>query len=120
MSGELLGRRLLRLDAVYCAAAGLIAVAFVAPVAGLLQVPRAALALAGAAAVVWALVLVGLARSRAWRASVAVVAAANGLAAAGLAALAFVSPATAALVLLAAVAAEVAAFAVGQVVALRR
>ena len=47
MSGELLGRRLLRLDALYCAVAGLIALLLFAPLAGLLGAPPAVL-LAGA------------------------------------------------------------------------
>ena len=92
MSGEALGRRLLRLDAVYCAGAGLILVALFMP----------------------------LARLPAWRATVARIAAANAVAALALVALAALSPALAARLLLAAVAVEVAAFAGGQVAALRR
>ena len=120
MTGEALGRRLLVLDACYCGAAGLLAIGLVVPLARLVQVPRLALALAGAATIVWALVLRRLAGRLDWRLPVAAVAVANGVAAAGLAVLAAVAPATAAKLLLAAVAAEVAAFAVGQVVALRR
>ena len=39
MSGEALGRRLLRLDAAYCAAAGLIALVLAAPLSRLSGVP---------------------------------------------------------------------------------
>ena len=39
MSGEALGRRLLRLDALYCAGAGLIALILFAPLAELFDVP---------------------------------------------------------------------------------
>jgi hypothetical protein len=120
VTGEALGRRLLRLDALYCAAAGVIAIALFAPLAELLHTPPAIPAVAGAATLVWATVVLGLARRPAWRPPVAAVAVANGLAAAGLAVLAVVSPALAGRLLLAAVAAEVGAFAVGQVVALRR
>ena len=120
MTGEALGRRLLLLDACYCGAAGMLAIGFVVPLARLLQVPRLALAVAGAATIVWAILLRRLAGRLDWRLPVAAVAAANGVAAGGLAGLALVSPAAAAKVLLAAVAVEVAAFAVGQVVALRR
>ena len=120
MSGETLGRRLLRLDAVYCAGAGLIAVALFAPLAQLFDTPRLVPAAAGVATVVWAELLRRFARLPAWRQPVSLVAAANVLAAAGLAGLAVVAPSTAARILLAAVAVEVAAFAAGQVTALRR
>jgi hypothetical protein len=120
VSGEVLGRRLLRLDAVYCAGAGLIAVALFAPIARLLEAPQAVPAVAGAVAIGWALVLRSLARRPGWRVHVGSVAAANAVAAGAIAALAVLAPATAARLLLAAVALEVGAFAVAQVVALRR
>jgi hypothetical protein len=119
VSGETLGRRLLRLDAAYCAAAGLIAVAAFAPLAELLAAPRALLVVAGVGALGWALLLRRLASRTEWRAPVAV-AAANLLAAGAIAALAFATPELAGQLLLAAVAIEVAAFAAGQLAALRR
>ena len=91
-----------------------------APLGALLGVPEALLVVAGAATVAWAVVLHGLARRSAWRTAVSAVAVANALAALGLAVLALVSPAAGARLLLAAVALEVAALAVGQMVALRR
>jgi hypothetical protein len=118
--GEVLGRRLLRLDAIYCAGAGLIALALFAPLARLLETPRAIPLAAGTATLVWAAVLLRLARRAEWRAPVATVAAANAGAALAIAVLAVFAPGAAARVLLTAVAVEVAAFAAGQVVALRR
>jgi hypothetical protein len=120
VTGETLGRRLLRLDAAYCAVGGLIAVAAVAPLAELLAAPRGLLVAAGIGAIGWALLLHRLARRTDWRAPVAVVAAANLLGAAAIAALAFATPELAGQLLIAAVAIEVAAFAAGQVAALRR
>ena len=118
MTGETLGRRLLRLDAAYCAAAGLIAV--FAPLSELLAAPHALLVVGGAVAVAWALLLHRLARRTHWRTPLVVVAAANVLAAGAIAALAFATPQLAGQLLLAAVAIEVAAFAAGQLTALRR
>ena len=120
VSGEALGRGLLRVDAAYCAATGLILIAAVAPLSEILAAPQALLVLGGVAAVAWALVLRQLARRARWRAPVAVVASANLLATAAIAALALATPRLAGQLLLAAVAVEVAAFAAGQAVALRR
>src|SRR6266540_3877610 len=120
MSGEVLGRRLLRLDAIYCTGAGLIALVLFAPLARVLETPRTVPLAAGAATLVWAAALLHLARRGAWRIPVATVAAANAGAALAIAVLAVFAPATAARLLLAAVAVEVAAFAAGQVAALRR
>ena len=120
MTGEVLGRRLLRLDAVYCAGAGLIAIVLFTPLARLLETPRAVPVVAGVATVVWAVLLHRLAERAVWRTPVTAVAAANALAVAGLVVLAVLAPGIAARLLLAAVAIEVAAFAVGQAVALRR
>lgn len=119
MSGELLGRRLLRLDALYCAGAGLIALILFAPLAELFHIPGVLLVAVGVATLVWATLLHRLAVRLEWRAPVAIVAVANVAAAAAIAALAVVAPATAARVLLGAVAVEVAAFAAGQAAALR-
>jgi hypothetical protein len=120
VSGELLGRRLLRLDAVYCAGAGFIAIVFSVPLARLLETPRGIPVVAGVATVVWAALLLRLAGRGAWRASVTAVAAANGLAAVGLGGVAALVPGIAASLLLAAVAIEVAAFAGAQAVAVQR
>ena len=120
MTGEALGRRLLRLDALYCAGAGLIALLLVAPLAELFGIPPALLVGAGVATLAWAAVLNRIAQRIDWRRPVAIVAAANVGAALAIAALALVAPAAAARVLLAAVAVEVAAFGVGQIAALRR
>ena len=120
MSGELLGRRLLRLDALYCAGAGLVAVLLFAPLADLLHAPPPVLLVAGVATLGWAVFVHRLATRPGWRAPVAAVAVANAAAAAAIVALAVGAPATAARVLLVAVAVEVAAFAAGQFAALRR
>ena len=120
MSGETLGRRLLRLDAGYCAGAGVIALALHGPLARLFDAPSAVLVALGAATVLWALLVVHLARLATWRRAVASVAGANVVGAAVLGVLAGAAPATAAKVLLAAVALEVTAFAAAQAVALRR
>jgi hypothetical protein len=120
MSGEILGRRLLALDAAYCAAAGLIAIVAFAPLAHLLAAPEGLLVAAGVAALAWALVLRRLARAAGWRRPVAAVAAANIAATGALLALAVSTPRLAGRLLLAAVALEVAGFAGGQLAALRR
>ena len=120
MSGEVLGRRLLRLDAAYCAVAGLLAVVLFAPLADLFDAPRLVPAAAGAATVAWAVVLHRLARRSDWRQPVAAVAAANTVGAGGLAVLALIASTIAGAVLLALVAVEVALFAVGQLAALKR
>jgi hypothetical protein len=120
VSGEALARRLLRLDAAYCAAAGLILVALFLPLSRLFHVPAAIPLAAGLATVGWALVVRRLARVPAWRATVARIAAANAFAALALVALAALSPGLVSRLLLAAVAIEVAAFAGGQVAALSR
>jgi hypothetical protein len=120
MSGEALGRRLLRLDAAYCAGAGLIALVLAAPLSRLFGVPLLLLAAIGAGTLVWALLVLRFARGTQWRAPLARVAAANAVAAVALVGLAAVSPALAARLLLAAVAVEVAAFAGGQAAALKR
>ena len=120
MTGERLGRRLLRLDAAYCAVGGLIALVLVAPLASLLGVAEVVLAGSGALSIAWALVLLVLARRPEWRVAVTGVAAINVAAAGGIGALAVLMPALAAQLLLAAVALEVAALAAGQLAAARR
>jgi hypothetical protein len=120
VTGEMLGRRLLRLDAAYCAVAGLIAAVAFAPLSELIAAPQALLVVAGLAALAWAVFLRHLARRTHWRTPVAVAAAANLLAAGAIAGLAFATPQLAGQLLLGAVAVEVAAFAAGQLAALRR
>jgi hypothetical protein len=114
------GRRLLRLDAAYCAVAGAIALLLASPLASLLHVGAYLLAVAGLGAIVWAAVLLRLAARAEWPRAVALVAAANLGAAAGIAALAALTPELAGRLLLAAVAVEVAAFGAAQVAAIRR
>jgi hypothetical protein len=106
-------------DAAYCLGAGGIAVVAARPLASLFGVPAALVAVLGVGAVVWASLLLLLARRAGWRRPLALVALANMLAAICLAALAALAPGLAAQVLLAAVAAEVLAFAGAQAVALR-
>jgi hypothetical protein len=120
MGAETLGRRMLVLDAAYCAAAGTIAIIAFAPLAELLAAPEGLLVAAGAAALAWALVLRRLARAGEWRRPVVVVAVANIAATGALVALALSTPRLAGRLLLAAVALEVAGFAAGQLAALRR
>jgi len=108
-------RRSLLLDSAYCAAAGILALALAAPFGRLFHVPAAVPAAIGAATIVWAAALALLARREGWRSTTAVVAAANAAAALGVGALAYLAPGTGgARFLLAAVAAEVAAFAAVQ------
>ena len=120
MSGEELGRRLLRLDAVYCAGAGAIALVLFSPLARLLDAPAPLLAALGILTVGWAWVLLRLAARSDWRRVLTAVASANGLAAAAVLALGMLVPGTTGRLLLAAVAVEVAALAAGQIAALRR
>jgi hypothetical protein len=120
VTGEQLRRRLLRFDAAYCAGAGAIAVALCVPLARLFHLPVAIPAAAGAATILWALVLLRLARGGARRGVVATVAGANVVAAGALVALAVAAPVLAGQLLLAAVAVEVAGFGTGQILALRR
>jgi hypothetical protein len=120
VSGDALARRLLRLDAAYCAGAGALAIALYAPLSRLFEAPEAVFFFAGSAAITWALVLLRLARAQTWRLSAGVVAAANIVGAAAIGAVAAFAPALAGRLLLVAVAAEVSAFAVAQLAALRR
>jgi hypothetical protein len=114
MSRGLRARWWLRLDAAYCAGAGLLALGLARPLAELFDVPAAAVAALGAATLGWASLLALLARREAWRAPLLVVGVANALAAAAVAAAAVAAPATAARLLLVAVALEVGAFAAVQ------
>ena len=107
-------RRWLRLDAVYCGGAAVIAIALAEPLARLLHVSAPVVAAAGAATAAWALLLVALARRSDLRQPLQVVAAANAAASIAVALLAAVEPVRAARLLLVAVAVEVAAFAAVQ------
>ena len=104
-------RRTLLLDAAYCAAAGILALALAAPFGRLFHVPAALRAVIGAVTIVWAALLAVVARREGWRLPTAMVAAANAVAALGVGALAYLAPGTGARALLPAVAAEVAGFA---------
>ena len=112
-------RRWLRLDALYCAGAGLIVLALCVPLGRLFHVPPALAAALGLGTLVWAILLAWLARSRDWRRSTSLVAGANVAGALALVALGVAAPTTLARVLLIAVAAEVATFAIAQARTLR-
>jgi hypothetical protein len=113
-------RRWLRLDAAYCAGAGLIALALAVPVGRLFHIPPWLAAVIGGATLVWAFLLTRLASRRDWRQSIRLVARANAAASLGLLALGIVAPTVAARLLLVAVAIEVGAFAAVQLRTLSR
>jgi hypothetical protein len=112
-------RRWLRLDAGYCGAGGVLAVVLASPLSRLFHVPAALIVTIGVSAVIWACVLVVLARRGRWRRPLTAVSRANAAASAAMAALAAFAPEPAARALLAAVAVEVAAFAAIQLRLLR-
>jgi predicted permease len=116
---ELVARRWLRLDAFYCALAGVLALALCVPLARLFEIPFALVAGIGIATTFWAWVLTRLARRERWRQPLQLVAATNAAASAGVAVLAALTPAAAPRLLLIAVAVEVAAFAAVQLRVLR-
>src|SRR5919107_1769229 len=113
-SAEPRARRWLRLDAVYCAGAGLLAIVLAAPLGRLFHVPALLVAAIGVATLAWALILARLAALPRWRHPLRLVAAANAVASLAVMALAVVAPAAAGHLLLAAVAVEVGAFAAVQ------
>lgn len=113
-------RRWLRLDAVYCAGAGVIVLALAVPLGRLFHIPPWLAAVIGGATLVWAFLVARLASRGDWRRSVRLVARANAAASLGLLALGVVAPSVAASLLLVAVAVEVAAFAVVQARTLSR
>jgi hypothetical protein len=117
---EVVARRWLRLDAVYCGAAGVITLALCVPLARLFEIPEELTAGIGAATLCWAWLLTRLAGRRDWRQPLRLVATANAAASAGAAGLAALAPDVPARLLLLAVAAEVAAFAAVQLRTLRR
>lgn len=108
-------RRALRLDAACCAAAGVLTVVVSRRLARLFDVPTGRAAAIGAVVVVWAGVLVVLARRDAWRGSLTFVALANVGATLGVLVLALLASDPAAKMLLVLVAIAVAAFALLQV-----
>jgi hypothetical protein len=113
-------RRWLRLDALYCAAAGAIVLALCVPLGRLFHIAPPLAAVLGAGTLGWAVLLARLAARHDWRRSTRFVAGANVAAAVGLLVLALAAPTMTARVLLLAVAAEVATFAVAQTHTLRR
>ena len=119
-TGEARARRWLRLDAVYCAGAGLLALALVVPLGRFFDVPSPVVGAIGVGTIVWALLLLRFSQRTSWREPARLVAAANAAVSAGVAALVALAPAVAPRLLLAAVALEVGAFAVVQARVLRR
>ncbi len=115
-----LARRWLRLDAAYCAGAGVLLIVLSARLSRLFHAPSEIFATVGAATLLWALVLAVASRRQQLRRSLALIAAANAAGSAGVAVLAVAAPAVAARLLLVAVAIEVAAFAAVQARLLRQ
>ena len=111
---ERAARRWLRLDAAYCAGAGLAALVLAAPLGRLFHAPATVLMVLGLLTLLWAAALAVMSRAVTPRRPLALVAAANVAASAAVAVLALVAPALAARLLLAAVAVEVAAIAAVQ------
>ena len=111
MTTERRARRWLQLDALYCVVAGVLTLTLAAPLGRLFHVAPELAAGAGAAAVVWGVLLARFATRLTWRVPLALVATANAAASAALVGLAIVAPGPAAHIVLAAVALEVAAFA---------
>lgn len=118
-NNELAARRWLRLDALYCAAAGVLALSLCVPLARLFDTPLALVVGIGVATTFWAWLLLRFAQREHWREPLRLVAAANAAASAGVAILAALAPAAAPRLLLIAVAVEVAAFAGVQIRVLR-
>lgn len=119
MDAHRVGRVSLRLDAAYCAVAAVLVVAFAGPLAGLFAVPVWVLVAVAGGTAAWAAALWHAAGRVVVRPWLVTVLAANVVAAGAVAALAMSRPAGAFALLLGAVSAEVAAFAVSQAVALR-
>jgi hypothetical protein len=113
-------RRWLRLDALYCAGAGVLIIALCVPLGRLFHVVPALAAALGASTLVWAALLGRLAARPDWRRPTSLVAGANVAASLGLLALAISAPTSLARLLLLAVTAEVATFAVAQLRTLSR
>jgi hypothetical protein len=119
MGADAAAGRWLQLDAVYCAASGLLALALAAPIGRLFDVPVLVPAATGAATIAWAglLMLVARGDGRRW---LAVVVVANAAAMAAIMIVATFAPTVAGRLLLVAVAIEVGAIGAFQLAALRR
>jgi hypothetical protein len=120
VEGQRLGRIALTADAAYCAVAALGVLVFARPLADALAVPIIGVTLAAVATAAWALWLRLVALRTVLRPWLVRVLVANVLAASAIVALVATRPPDGFSLLLAAVAVEVAAFAVSQAVALRR
>jgi ABC-type cobalamin transport system permease subunit len=114
MSGERLARIALALDAMYCAALGLVAIVLRARLGGLLRLPGALVFTAGAAAAGWAYLVLGQTVRIDWRAGIKQVLVANAVASVLLAVAAACHPARGARLLLAFLSLDVMSFAVLQ------
>ena len=119
MDAEQSGRLSLKLDAVYCAVVGGIVTVGARRLRALLRIPPPAVLAAGAATVAWAGLVSRLSSESDWRRGVGLVAAANLFAACSLGAAAVRQPTRAGRLSLAAVATDVASFAVWQAIVLR-
>ena len=119
-SGEQLARASLRLDALYCAGASAILIVAGSPIARALRIPPAAVRAAGLATGAWAGIVGKLSEAPQWRPSVGAVAAANVIAATGLAAFGLSAPRRVVKTLVMSAATEVALFAASQLMALNR
>ncbi|TCC28066.1 hypothetical protein [Kribbella speibonae] len=113
------GDRTLRLDVAYCALAALLLLTFARPLAPLTGLPATALAAAGLGVLAWTALLAYLTAVAPRRLALRIVLAVNVVATLAIAITAATSHDTLLTFLLAAVAAEVAAFAVTQALALR-
>jgi hypothetical protein len=120
MDRRLLASRWLRLDAAYCAGAGVIVLTLSVPLGRLFHIPSWLAAAIGCATLVWAFLLTRIASRGDWRQSIRLVARANAAASLGLLALGVAAPSAVASLLLVAVAIEVGAFAVVQTRTLNR
>lgn len=88
----MLGRAALRLDAAFCAVAGIETAALASPLARMLSTSPATVQAAGAGTVAWAVALRSLSKCGRWRRALGPVAAANTAAALGLAVGSFLHP----------------------------
>lgn len=120
MSGERLARVTLALDAVYCAAMGLLAIAFRARIGQLVGLPGLLVGALGAAVIGWAYVVIGQTARIDWRRGIKQTVTANTVAAALLALGAALHPGRGASALMAFVSLDVISLAVAQALSLIR
>jgi hypothetical protein len=120
VDGQRLGRIVLTTDAAYCAVAALGVLVFAGPLSGALAVPITVVMLAALGTAAWAVCLRVFARRAVVRPWLVRVLVANVLAASAIVALVATRPLDGLSILLAAVAVEVAGFAVCQALVLRR